>query len=199
MHPRRTRKSGTLLASSLISSILRLMTSRERLVTLDMPATLSAHLVDVAATQRTALDDEASELQIAQRVAERLEPRIQRTVGAMNGSAAMNGTGEMTADGQVIPASIPSSQPVTQAEMIVATLRTAADPWFSSSAALREEIFRIHGVRIKDNSFYPVVNGLKGKGTIVRKGAQIALTDRVPSDESFALQLNEIQHGSDLP
>jgi uncharacterized protein involved in outer membrane biogenesis len=115
---------------------------------------------------RKALDTEDQELEIAELVLERLA--AQPTAAAAPNPPQPNGT--QTA----------IQRPVTQKDLIIATLRTRAEPWVESSRELQAEIERTHGVHIKDSSLLPQLTGLKDDG-IIRRDTQnrIALVERL--------------------
>ena len=108
------------------------------------------------------------ELAVAERVAERLEPGIRP-------STSPPGDVDMIPEMKTATLKRQMSQP----ELILATLRASADPWFESSAALHDEVLRIHGVDIKNNSLHPLLSGLKNEGLILRDGQRITLAERV--------------------
>jgi hypothetical protein len=123
-------------------------------------ATIRARRAEIAKL-RQALDAEEVELEVAERVIARLEAARPTSTGAQ---PAKSGTGV----------------PATQAELVKAVLRTSADPWFSSSTAIGEEIARTHGVEINPNSLQPLLWNMKKEGIIIRDANnRIALTERV--------------------
>jgi hypothetical protein len=121
---------------------------------------------------RERIDAEQKELEIAQRVLTRL------AVGTTSAPPALPVVGGDTVNPPAGRAT--EATPVTQKDLIVATLRARAEPWAESSRDLQAEIERTHGVHIKDNSLLPLLTMLKGEG-VIRRDAQnrIALAERV--------------------
>jgi hypothetical protein len=126
--------------------------------------------LQIIADQRKALDAEEAELKIAERVISRLD-------GTRAGSVGVKTTPNI----RVRP-NIPSA--LTQAELIESVLRTSAEPWFATSTAVGEEIYRTHGVRINSNSLQPLLWTMKKQGLIVRdERNRLAWADRVKTRE----------------
>jgi len=136
---------------------------------------------------RTSLDAEDQELATAERVAERLEPTLlTQPAGKIHA---------LTGQSNVHPAG-----KIKQSDLVIMTMRSAAQPWFESSSALGDEIKRIHGVEIKQNSLFPLISVLRAKGTIVREGQKIALAERInKSHGQHELEGGSLNITSDLP
>jgi hypothetical protein len=155
-----------------------------------------ARRAEIAAQQR-ALEEEDDELAVAERVAERLEPSLRSKAAAGDrdapnteptaAAAVIAGKGGLSVRATVQTLRRSMSQP----ELIVATLRASADPWFESSAALHDEILRIHGVDIKGNSLLPSLTGMKKDGLIIRNGPRLALAERVPPHAALVAILED--------
>ena len=113
---------------------------------------------------RQALDDEDKRLEITEQELTRL--------GA---SAQVSNGHTVTASNEVTV-----QQPVTQKDLVIATLRTYPTVWVDSSRELHTAIERTHGVNIANSSFMPLLTSLKSKG-IIRRDARnrIALAERV--------------------
>src|SRR5947209_4445628 len=94
------------------------------------------------AKQRDQIDTELKELEITERVLTRLAATTVSAwpVTTFSASPPRNGGGTVSA-----PA------PVTHKDLVIATLRTHAEPWVESSRHLQEEIEKAHGIHIKDN------------------------------------------------
>lgn len=115
---------------------------------------------------RKALDTEDHELEIAEAVLTRLAAH--HNVDIVPSIPQSNGT------------TTAIQQPVTQRDLVIATLRTLSDPWIDSSANLLTEINSVHGASIKPSSLLPLLTALKNEGVIRRDGAnRIALAERV--------------------
>src|SRR5579872_4330088 len=118
---------------------------------------------------RQQIDAEEGELEITERV-------LTRLAAMPSGAAAASANG---AERAAQPAAA-KDQPVTQKDLIVATLRTRAEPWVESSRDLQNEIEEAHGVHIKDNSLLPLLTILRQDGTIKRDAQnRIALAERL--------------------
>jgi hypothetical protein len=126
-------------------------------------ATVRARRAELAKLRR-AIDDEDSELEIAERALTRLAASRPESINF----------------------SRPMSPPATQRELIEAVLKVSPDPWIESPAALRAEIERTHGVKIKPTSFQPLLSTLKKEGVIARDRLKIALADRIRQERAEA-------------
>jgi hypothetical protein len=121
---------------------------------------------------RKALDDEDQKLEVAEQVLVQLAAvpsgEVSPTIGV---SMASN-------DG--ISIGVAGRQPVTQKDLVIATLRTRKDPWSPGSRELANEIEQTHGVTINLPSLLPLLTKLKDNG-VIRRDAQnrIALAERV--------------------
>ncbi|MCH8113559.1 MAG: hypothetical protein IH905_16660 [Proteobacteria bacterium] len=116
---------------------------------------------------RAKLDEEEHDLNIAERVLVRLE--------------AMNKTGfrPVLPRGISDGASTSTKRPPSQTKIIVATLKSSAQPWFESTNNLREAIRVIHGVQMRKSSFNPLMSQLVKEGIVVRDDLKVALAERV--------------------
>lgn len=115
------------------------------------------------AKQIKALQTEDGELEIAERVLTRLAPTTR--------SRDTNGGG--------LDFGNPDPPPVTQKDLVIATLRARAEPWIESSRALQAEIQETHGVHIRDSSLLPLLTTLKDDKIIKRDSDnRIALAER---------------------
>jgi hypothetical protein len=116
------------------------------------------------AAQRKVLDEEDKELEIA----ERALTRLAATTQVSNGHFVL-------ASGDPV-----QQQPVTQRDLVIATLRTHPEVWIESSGHLRAEIERNHKVQIRRTSLLPLLTTLKDEGVIRRDAHnRIALAERV--------------------
>ena len=116
---------------------------------------------------RAKLDEEEHDLATAERVLVRLE--------AMSKFEFRPVLPRGISDG----ASTSTKRPPSQTKIIVATLKSSAQPWFESTNVLLEAIKVIHGIKMKKSSFQPLMWQLVKNGVVARDGFKVALAERV--------------------
>lgn len=126
--------------------------------------TVRARLADIV-EMIASLNAEAEEIRVAERVLLRLEAT---TKFAATWDKAINKGN--------------SQSKLSQSELIIATLRSSAEPWFESTNHLRNAIKLIHGVEIKKSSLQPLVSIMTKEGIIRRDKHKIAFAERVKGD-----------------